>query len=493
MDKLSSAFLLAILCMSFSVPLVAQDKRPLKWGVDNEGGIPYYFHPKDKDKENIGFEVDLADAMQRHLRRPIEPTHQAFESMIPAVMRGDVDFAMNGIEITPQNRQNVRFTRPYYIYQLQLVARIDDGRFTTLKECKDLGLKVGVLDGSAAVKVVADIQIEPKLYGNQENLFDELRDKAADAVLVDVPIAVYYVMEDNQVEFRHKDYTGRFKFVGAPFAEGYYGIAVKRDDEALANELDAALGHIVESGELKRILTKWHLWSPDQYRLYTPIKLEQQSASSLNVFDCVVALLQGAVLTVFITIAGMALAVLIGLPIATARLYGPAPLRWLAGVYVEFFRGIPVLLLLYFLYYGLPELIGVKLDPLTAAILGFGMNYAAYEAEIYRAGIQAVPTGQWEAAASLGMSPLLTFRRIVFPQSIRAILPPMTNDFIALFKDTSVVSIISVVELSKQYQIQTKIHGSYLEIGMLTAALYLVMSVPLGYLSRHLEKRWGAK
>jgi polar amino acid transport system substrate-binding protein len=91
------------------------------------------------------------------------------------------------------------------------------------------------------------------------------------------------------------------------------------------------------------------------------------------------------------------------------------------------------------------------------------------------------------------MSPLLTFRRIIFPQSIRVILPPMTNDFIALFKDTSVVSVIGVIELTKQYQILTKSYGDYLRIGLTTAALYLIMSVPLGYLSRYLEKRWGAK
>jgi polar amino acid transport system substrate-binding protein len=189
----------------------------------------------------------------------------------------------------------------------------------------------------------------------------------------------------------------------------------------------------------------------------------------------------------------MALAVALGLPIAVTRLYGPLPLRWLAIGYVEFFRGIPVLLLLYFLYFALPGIIGVKLDPFTAAVLGFGLNYAAYEAEIYRGGIQSIPVGQWEAGASLVMSPILTFRRIILPQSIRVILPPMTNDFIALFKDTSVVSIISVIELSKQYQILTKSYGDYLKIGLTTAALYLVMSVPLGYLSRYLEKRWGAK
>src|SRR5437763_1939712 len=132
----------------------------------------------------------------------------------------------------------------------------------------------------------------------------------------------------------------------------------------------------------------------------------------------------------------------------------------------------------------------LMLDAFQVAVLGFGLNYAAYEAEIYRAGISSIPAGQWEAAASLGMSSFLTFRRIILPQAFRVILPPMTNDFVALFKDTSVVSIISVVELSKQYQIMARSSSQYLEIGLATAALYLIMSVPLGYLSRYLERRW---
>ncbi|MBY0527404.1 MAG: amino acid ABC transporter permease [Gemmataceae bacterium] len=213
-------------------------------------------------------------------------------------------------------------------------------------------------------------------------------------------------------------------------------------------------------------------------------------------------LLPAAGLTVLISIASMAGAIMLGLPIALTRLYGPAPLRWLALLYVEFFRGIPVLLLLYFLYFVLPDIAvnyawpwSMKLSPLTAAILGFGLNYAAYESEIYRAGISAIPAGQWEAAASLGMGPALTFRRVILPQAMRTILPPMTNDFVALFKDTSVASVITVVELNKQYQILVNNpanYADYLEIAAMTAVLYLVMSVPLGHLSRYLEQRWSA-
>ena len=210
-------------------------------------------------------------------------------------------------------------------------------------------------------------------------------------------------------------------------------------------------------------------------------------------------LLDGAVVTVELTFISMFVAMLLGLPIALMRLYGPPPLRLAAIIYVEFFRGIPVLLLLFFLYYGLPVIvepypwfpIDLRLGPMAAAVLGFGLNYAAYQAEIYRAGIASILVGQWEAGASLGMSRPHIFHRIILPQAIRVILPPSTNDMVALFKDTSLVSIIAVEELTKEYQILAKSSLKYLEIGFVTAMLYRIMSVPLGYLSRYLERRWG--
>jgi His/Glu/Gln/Arg/opine family amino acid ABC transporter permease subunit len=292
----------------------------------------------------------------------------------------------------------------------------------------------------------------------------------------------------------------KLKFVGKPLAPGYYAIAFRKDEEELAEQVDGAIERLLNSGQLRRIYEKWHLWNTDQARLHAGGVEDVLRESSRKWTPAVYLplLLQGAVVTVEISILSMVLAVLLGLPVALSRLYGPWPVRAAATVYVEFFRGIPVLLLLFFLYYGLPVIsdrydlwIDLRLAPLTAAVVGFGLNYAAYEAEIYRAGIRSVPGGQWEAAASLGMSPGLTFRRIVLPQALRVILPPMTNDCVALFKDTSRVSIVAVVELTKEYQILSKSSLKYIEIGAVTALLYLVMSVPLGYLSRRLERRWG--
>jgi polar amino acid transport system substrate-binding protein len=464
--------------------------RPLIWAADFDGGIPYVF--RDRDGKLAGFEVDLRDALARELGRPIEFKQYAFDSLFAGVERGDFDFAMNGLEITAERQQLVRFTRPYYIYQLQLVARQRDDRIRSLEDCKDKGLTVATLAGSAAERLLDDRGIAKRIYDDQDGPYKDLQlGRGVDAGLLDLPVALYYAVRSDLPASRAHQFPG-LRLVGAPFAEGYYAIAVRNDNAALAAALDTAIDRILRSGELKRILARWELWNPDQYRLYDLAAIEAGTPHVIGIGVYLPLLLEGAGMTVLLTLAGMALAVLLGLPIAALRLYGPAPLRWLAVLYVEFFRGIPVLLLLYFLYFGLPALVpGLELNAVTAAILAFGLNYAAYEAEVYRAGIGAIPAGQWEAAASLAMPPLRTFRRIIVPQALRVIIPPMTNDLIALFKDTSVVSIIAVVELSKQYQILTKSGAGYLQVGLTTALLYLVMSVPLGHLSRYLERRWG--
>ena len=199
-------------------------------------------------------------------------------------------------------------------------------------------------------------------------------------------------------------------------------------------------------------------------------------------------LLQGAVVTILLSITSMPLAIVAGLLIAIGRLYGPRLLRYPLGWYVEIIRGTPLVLQLYLIFFLLPEL-GLSLPALVAAILGLAGNYAAYEAEIYRAGLQAIPHGQMEAALSLGMSRGLALRRIIVPQAVRLVIPPVTNDFIALFKDTAICSVITVVELSKEYYIHAQSTGAVIELGCVTALLYLAMSYPLTILVRGLERR----
>jgi len=472
MRKLVLALTLLAACESFSLA----QQRPLEWAADAEGGAPYIFKDPEDPEKNIGFEVDLAAALAKEIGRPIEFKQYNWDSLVLGLQRGDFDFIMNGLEVTPDRQEALRLSRPYYTYRLQLVVRSDEIRFWSLGDIKQLGGVVGTLGETAAARLLEDRGIEAKVYDGQAEPYQDLALGRIDAVLLDEPIAVYYAQPNPGL-----------KFLGEPFAEGQYAIAFRKDQEQLAAQFDAAIEKLEQSGELRRIAQKWERPTTD---------VLAETGRQLTPAKYLPLLGKAALVTIKISVISMALAMALGLPISLMRLYGPRPVQWLAIAYVEFFRGIPVLLLLYILYYGLPTAlgeVGVDIRPsgLTVAVMAFGLNYAAYEAEIYRAGIAAIPAGQWEAASSLGMPRLLAFRRIILPQALRTILPPVTNDFVALFKDTSLVSVIAVVELTKQYQILSKSSLKYFEIGAATAVLYLLMSVPLGYLARRLEKRWG--
>lgn len=198
--------------------------------------------------------------------------------------------------------------------------------------------------------------------------------------------------------------------------------------------------------------------------------------------------------TAFYTAMGFAFGLVLGLVLALMRLSPVAPYRWLANVYIEFFRGIPLLLWLFFLGYGLPTATGrqLPLEPYSPIVLGLGMPAAAYMAETIRAGIQAVPRGQMEAARSLGMSYNRAMASIVVPQAFRIVVPPLTNEVIMLTKDSSLVAILGVTAGTKEL---TKFGRDALNqlvspTPLVIAGLcYLIITVPLSLLVRRLESR----
>jgi polar amino acid transport system substrate-binding protein len=201
--------------------------------------------------------------------------------------------------------------------------------------------------------------------------------------------------------------------------------------------------------------------------------------------------LQGTWLTIQISVLSMALAMSVGLVLALLRLYGNPILSRMALAYVEFVRGTPLLVQLFFIYYGLPQLpfCPIKLSAMSAAILGVGLNYAAYEAEIYRAGIMAIPRAQTEAGLALGFSRRQVVRLVVLPQALRLVVPPVTNDFVALFKDTSIVSVVAISELTQTFRNAGIATQRYLEFAIVTALIYFAISYPISKFARFLESR----
>ncbi len=485
--RLQKKFLSLLFVALFAVSAVAADgslarvreRGILLWGADAEGGAPYAFPDPKNNSRLIGFEVELAQAISQKLGVKLRTVQNTWDSLVPGLIRGDYDITMNGIEITPERSQGVLFSRPYYVYSEQLVVRKEEIRISNISDLP--GKRVGTLNGAVAHQMLQKISgVDIRVYSGVVEPYEDLALGRLDAVFLDLPIATYYAK-----------HNPRLRFVGDPVGEGLYGIAFRKNDEELKQKTDTVISELLSSGELQKMYERWGLWNSLQEKLSTefasgPAAVNEGRKSSLLSF--LPSLLKGAGLTILLSVASMSLAIFLGLVISIGKLYGHPATSFLCTAYIELYRGTPLLVQLYLIYYGLPNL-GVSLSPVVAAILGLGMNYAAYEAEIYRGGFNSVAKGQWEAASTLGMSRWLTMRHVILPQAVRVALPGITNDFIALLKDSSLVSVISMVELTKTYTIYAASTLRYLELGLVTALLYFGMSWPLSYWARRLEYR----
>ena len=452
----------------------------LRYGTDAEGGAPYVYPDPQHPEKLIGFEYELADAIAAKLGVKAELVQNQWDQLIPALDRGNFDIILSGLEISEQHEQHVAMSLPYYVYSQQIVTRKDTDGLTNLASLK--GKIVGVLSGTVAQRLVEESHAgDTRVYpGNVESLRD-LKAHRIDAAVMDLPIAVYYAEPDKEL-----------KFSGASFAPGYYGIGVRKEDVTLLAALNQAIHDLDADHTLEKIYRKYNVWDERQTTLkdYHPeVVAEKKAVSTIREWrKYLPPLLKGAAVTVEISVVAMAVAVVFGLVIVLVRLYAIAPLRWLAKAYVEVIRGTPLLIQLFLIYYGLPQ-IGIRLNAYFAAILGLGLNYAASESENYRAGIEAIPKGQIEAAHALGMSHWQALRHIILPQAMRLVIPPVTNDFIAMFKDSSIVSVITMVELTKVYGMLAMSTYDYIGLGLMTAAIYFALSYPASLFANRLERK----
>lgn len=502
------------------LPAAAGAAPPLRWGCDPTGGAPFIF--RDADQKYVGFEVDLAGYVAKALGREAQMVPGDW-SNLPQLLdkpaaAGGIDVVLNGYEFQPDLAKQFTPTRPYYVYRIALMSRKNDDEirgWADLHRPRAGGRKkdVGVLGGTVAQDhVKGTFGDDVNLLSNPDvaNVIKLVADGRLDCTAQDGPAASYYLGEYPQL-----------KLAGEPVRPGFYVMYHRKGDAELGAKLNEAIAAGIQSGEFKRIYKKYRLWNDDQERLsywqtqpWPPGgeaddaaepggqgKADEPAANPLRGLFGELAL--AALVTIQLAVLSFPLAMAIGLTVAVGRVYGPRWLGVLLGVYVEVVRGTPLLLQLYMIYYLVPELltgtgvpwlaaVGGWLTPTAAGVLGLAVNYSAYEAENYRAGLLAIPRGQLEAAQALGMTPATAVRRVVVPQAVRLVIPPVTNDFIALFKDTSACSIILVVELTRKYnELFNFNRGLIVQLAFLTAGLYLLMSYPLAVAAGRLEKHLG--
>jgi polar amino acid transport system substrate-binding protein len=489
MRRSAFAAALSLLIPTFAAADVLDDVKKagvLVWGGDQEGGGPLIFPDAADGNKLSGVEVELAELIAAELGVKARFQQGQWENVPSLLDKGDIHLALNGFELKPVTARDYLPTRPYYAFGLQLLAA-SDGPVRTWDDARRIGetskLRIGVLGTSTAESYVKEhcaTFADPQSFSGNTDAMTAVENGQIDAALQDDCIAVFYA-----------DRFRGLRFVDRPQPGGVYVGLVKKGEERFRDAVDNALAKIIDDGRLERLYDKWALSGRLQMLLLrgkTSVTAAKETSFAEVITSHFGLLVQAAGMTVFLSFASMPLAMLAGLLIAVGRLYGPAPARWFGTIYVEAIRGTPLMLQLYAIYFLLPK-IGLSVPALAAAIAGLAINYSAYEAEIYRAGLQAVPRGQWEAALALGMSPRQALWRIIVPQAVRIVIPPVTNDFIALFKDTSVCSVVTVMELTKQYNVLAMSTGAILELAVLTSLLYLAMSYPLSLFARWSERR----
>jgi His/Glu/Gln/Arg/opine family amino acid ABC transporter permease subunit len=479
------------------VPLAvgaAPSEREFRWAGDPEGGAPFVEADPARPDKLVGFDVEIADLIARGLGRKAGFINVTFTSIDQSIERGDAEIGLSGIEDTPARRDTMAPTIPYYQFREVLSVRdADASRFRTLADLR--GRRVGTLGGTIAYEILLraerEFGIQAVSYDDDVHPYSDLVIGRLDAVLLDNVLA----------ERRRRALPG-FTIQPQSVAVGHYVGVLAARNAPLCDAVNEILRAAMEDGNLETIFRKWGVWNDDQPALYarviageaipSVIGLEALSGATLSGWEAawryLPSLLRASLVTIVLSCLSMGLAVVLGVAIASGRVYGSRLTRTLLTGYVEIMRGTPILLQLFVLYYGIAA--AIRLPAFAAALLGLALNYAAYESEIYRGALEAVPNGQLEAARILGLSERQVLRLVRGPQAFRLALAPMTNDFVALLKDSSLVSVLTVLELTKQTQIFATNIGSWVIPGLVCAALYLAMSLPLAALARRLERHW---
>jgi polar amino acid transport system substrate-binding protein len=545
-----------LLVLAAAAPLAAAAGGTLRWGGDAEGGAPFVEADPADPARVRGFDVEIAEALAKGLGRTPQFVQVAYQSIDQSAQRGDFDIGLSGMEDTRARRAALSVTLPYFEFREVLAVRAPDGgRFRKLADFRGrrVGTLSGTIAYEILLKAGAESGVLPVSYDDDVHPYEDLARGRLDAVLLDHVLAArslrrvpglailpetvvtgHYVgvlakenaalrdIVDRLLGEMMRDGTLRKIFERwnvwdesqARFqsdALAQRGVRREPNTEISSNgkEAGAAVGALRAGGEapatLPGISSNGKSREPAAAApragdsaagaAASPSSLSEKSSSpsssSLSlVLSYLPSLFRAALVTIVLSCVAMGLAVALGIGIASGRIYGGRLARAALTGYVELVRGTPVLLQLFVLYYGLSSV--VRLPAFVAALLGLGLNYAAYESEIYRGALEAVPRGQLEAARTLGLTEGQVLRLVRGPQAFRLALAPMTNDFVALLKDSSLVSVVTVVELTKQTAIFATNVGSWALPGALCAALYLAMSLPLSRLARRLEKRWNA-
>ncbi len=432
-----------------------------------------------------GFDIDLGNAIARKLGVKARWVNADFGGIFPALLSGRFDIVMSIVTITPERSRYLAFSHPYYRSGNRLAVRKGDKRrFNGLEKLR--GHIVGAQLNTTGQFVVEKFGgIEVRKYNTIDLALLDLKNGRIDAVSADEPALLWQI----QRGYPELALTGPF------LTKEVYGIALRPSDNRLREAINRALSELEAEGIYARLYRKWFGRNPPSLASLSPSPALQEERrkplfSLALLKNSLPLLLLGMVWTLQLALFSLAGGLPIGLLLALGCLSRFPVLSTLARVYIEVMRGTPLLVQIFFIYFVLPGT-GIRLPEVATALIALSLNSGAYVAEIFRAGIESIDVGQREAGLALGLTSTQVMFHIVLPQAVRRIIPPLTNEGIALLKDSSLVSVMGMTELTRTGQELSSRFASPLTIWPAVGLLYLGLTLPLARLSQWMERRWG--
>lgn len=447
---------------------------------------PFTFMNGDKLE---GFEIDVWKAIGKELNYKVDFKTASFSGLFGMLDSGKVDTLANQITVTEERTLKYDFTQPTTYSGAQIVVKKGDNSITNLSDLK--GKSVGVDLGSNYEQIIKsqdkNNNIKVLTYQNTDAAFNQLLLGRIDAVVIDRISAVSAIKEKNL----------DLQLAGQPIDKIENAYPFTKNNKELMEKVNSAITKLKENGTLKNISEKWLGTNVTNPNSATSISNNIQETSKKSTFDFMYSLslipllFKALNITLSLSILGMLLGLIVGIILTIIRLYKIPVIKQLSEIYISFFRGTPLLVQLFLLYFGLPQVFPFLkgMDAYIASLIGLGLNASAYIAEILRSSISAIEKGQMEACLSLGMTYWQGLKRVVLPQAFRISIPPLGNIFVDTVKGSSLAFTLGVVDILATAQMSAASNYKFFESYIIVAIMYWIVISIFNFLQRKLENK----
>ncbi|WP_106767730.1 ABC transporter substrate-binding protein/permease [Paenibacillus faecalis] len=476
MRKKITAWILLCMVVLLSFGSIASaegEKKTIVLGTSADY-MPYEFHKTiDGEDTIVGFDIEIAKEIAKDMGAELVIKDTSFDALLPELTSGRIDFVISGMNPTEERRKSIDFSIPYYEAEQSVIARKEDeSKYNTVESLE--GARIAVQKSSIQERIAKGIpNAEVVSLDKTPDLLLQLETGRVDIVLAEYPIAKAYMNEETMVITDAK-----------PTSEnGEYAVGVRKGNEELLSSINATLERLLKEGEIEKFIDEAGDLAAGR---------EKEQLNTFEFFwkyrDYYV---KGVQYTLLISALGVVFGFILGLFLSLMRMSGVHLLKFIATAYIEVMRGTPMLVQLFIIHYSLP-IFDIKFSPIQSGILTLSLNSAAYLAEIFRAGIQGVDRGQLEAARSLGMTKKKAMRHIILPQAFKGVLPAIGNEFVVVIKESSIVSMIGVMDIMYQAQILRGSTYAPLNPLLVAAIIYFILTFVLSKLLGVWERKLSA-